>query len=170
MNSYTEQSLQQFAYEYCFLVLEARSLRSRTRRSFPARGTRSAKRFARKSTSGCGRRTRSTRSSISIGHCAIRTNRPGCCPSTIAAITFTRATSAIARWAMRSISHCSRRSHEPCCSAHDSSRRRVEHRARPRRRNHRNLLEEEVTHQSSRSQVSKELGIQLHAMLVENGL
>jgi hypothetical protein len=32
------------------------------------------------------------------------------------------------------------------------------------------FFEEEVTHQSSRSQVSKELGIQLHTMLVENGL
>src|SRR5262249_27500318 len=102
----------------------------------PARGTRSAKRFARKSTRGCSRRTRSTRSSISIGHCAIRTNRPGCYPSTIAAITFTRAISAIARWATRSISRCSRSSHEPRCAAHDSSRRRVEQRALPRRRNH----------------------------------
>src|SRR2546428_6142334 len=50
----------------------------------------------------------STRSSISIGRCVTPTIRPGCCRSTTAATTFTRATWATARWATRSISPCSR--------------------------------------------------------------
>src|SRR2546422_9064194 len=57
--------------------------------------------------SGCARPTPSTRSSISTRRCAIPTIRPGCCRSTIATTTFTRATWATARWATPSISRCS---------------------------------------------------------------
>src|SRR5437773_5947903 len=57
--------------------------------------------------SGCARPTPSTRSSISTRPCAIPTIRPGCCRSTIAATTFTRATWGTARWATPSSSRCS---------------------------------------------------------------
>src|SRR5205809_888913 len=57
--------------------------------------------------SGCARPTPSTRSSISTRPCAIPTIRPGCCRSTIAATTFTRATWVTARWATPSSSRCS---------------------------------------------------------------
>src|SRR3989442_1267734 len=77
------------------------------RPSSPAPGTPSVRRCARRSTSGCSRPTPSTRSSISTGRSAIPTTRPGCCRSTIAATTSTRATWATARWATRSICRCS---------------------------------------------------------------